>query len=86
MGIQLPPETDALFTDFEYSWGPEDREALSSQYPNFVNSVKRGQVDEIELDMFLAKFDNLYLPPDRDSQRVRRSMDLRRLLDCDGSG
>lgn len=85
MGIQLPPETDALFTDFEYSWSSEDREALSSQYPNFANSVKRGQVDEIELDKFLAKFDNIYLPPDRDSQRVRRSMDLRRLLDCDGS-
>lgn len=67
MEIKLPPETDALFTDFEYSWSAEDRKVLSSQYPNFANSVKRGQVDEIELDMFLAKFDDLHLVQGRDT-------------------
>lgn len=67
MEIKLPPETDALFTEFEYNWSPEDRKVLTSQYPNFANSVKRGQVDEIELDMFLAKFDDLHLAQDRDT-------------------
>lgn len=64
MEVKLPPETDALFTDFEFDWTPEDRKVLSSQYPNFANSVKRGQVDDIEMDAFLAKFDDLHLPPD----------------------
>ncbi|KAJ5599890.1 hypothetical protein N7450_000957 [Penicillium hetheringtonii] len=31
-----------------------------SQYPNFANSMKRGEVDEVELDKFLAKFDAMY--------------------------
>lgn len=64
MEVKLPPETDALFTDFEINWSPEDRKVLSSQYPNFAKSVKQGQVDDIELDMFLAKFDDLFLAPD----------------------
>lgn len=64
MEVKLPPETDALFTDFQIDWTPEDRKVLSSQYPNFANSVKCGQVDDIEMDAFLAKFDDLYLPPD----------------------
>lgn len=61
MEVKLPSETDALFTDFAHNWGAEDRKALNSQYPNFTNSMKQGQVDEIELDMFLAKFDDLHL-------------------------
>lgn len=67
MKIKLPEETDALFTDFECNWRPEDRKVLTSQYPNFANSVKRGQVEEIELDMFLAKFDDLHLAQDRNT-------------------
>lgn len=65
MEVRLPPETDALFTDFETNtWSREDRKILSSQYPNFINSMKGGQVDEVELDMFLNKFDDLHLDDD----------------------
>ncbi|OOQ84351.1 C6 transcription factor [Penicillium brasilianum] len=67
MEIKLPPETDALYTDFETNaWSREDRKILNSQYPNFINSMKGGQVDDIELDMFLTKFDDLYLEDDDD--------------------
>lgn len=67
MEIKLPPETDALFTDFATTWSREDRKILNSQYPNFINSMKGGQVDEIELDMFLNKFDDLHIEDDEDS-------------------
>ncbi|KAJ5097012.1 hypothetical protein N7456_007733 [Penicillium angulare] len=66
MEVTLPSETDALFIDFETRiWNIEDRKLLSSQYPNFAHSMKRGQVDEIEMDAFLAKFDDLYIESDR---------------------
>lgn len=66
MEVKLPPEAEAVLTDFEMTWSPEDRKVLSSQYPNFANSTKRGEVDEIELDMFLAKFDDLHLADDEE--------------------
>ncbi|KAJ5291801.1 hypothetical protein N7478_001052 [Penicillium angulare] len=66
MEVKLPSETDALFIDFETRiWNIEDRKLLSSQYPNFAHSMKRGQVDEIEMDAFLAKFDDLYVESDK---------------------
>ncbi|KAJ5358861.1 uncharacterized protein N7496_011274 [Penicillium cataractarum] len=69
MEIKLPAETDALYTDFETNtWSREDRKILNSQYPNFINSMKGGQVDEIELDMFLNKFDDLHLDDDSDEE------------------
>lgn len=76
MEIKLPTETDALFTDFETNtWSREDRKIFSSQYPNFINSMKGGQVDEIELDMFLNKFDELHL--DDDGQGSEGSIEVR---------
>jgi hypothetical protein len=76
MEIKLPTETDALFTDFETNtWSREDRKILSSQYPNFINSMKGGQVDEVELDMFLNKFDDLHL--DDDGQGSEGSIEVR---------
>jgi len=60
MEVSLPPETEALFSDFEAKlWRHQDRKALSSQYPHFTHSMKRGQVDEIELDTFLERFDDM---------------------------
>ncbi|KAJ5938124.1 hypothetical protein N7454_004466 [Penicillium verhagenii] len=62
MQVSLPVETEALFTDFEKRlWTSEDRKLLSSQYPNFAHSMKRGEVDEVEMDAFLEKFDECYL-------------------------
>jgi hypothetical protein len=76
MEIKLPTETDALFTDFETNtWSREDRKILSSQYPNFINSMKGAQVDEVELDMFLNKFDELHL--DDDGQGSEGSIEVR---------
>ncbi|KAJ5325685.1 uncharacterized protein N7506_008787 [Penicillium brevicompactum] len=61
-GVSLPPETDALFSDFEARvWTSQDRRALSSQYPHFTHSMKRGEVGEVELDAFLEKFDDLHI-------------------------
>lgn len=61
-GVSLPPETEALFSDFEAKvWTHQDRRALSSQYPHFTHSMKRGGVDEVELDTFLEKFDDLHV-------------------------
>lgn len=70
MGISLPPETDALYAEFEMKiWSRQDREVLSSQYPSFAHSIKGGKVDEVELDEFLAKFDDMYLEVrDRNAQ------------------
>ncbi|KAJ5577990.1 uncharacterized protein N7459_006954 [Penicillium hispanicum] len=68
MGVVLPAETEALYFEFETKiWSPEDRKVLSSQYPNFAHSMKRGVVDEIEMDAFLAKFDDLHLAEPGDS-------------------
>ncbi|KAJ5717368.1 hypothetical protein N7488_003014 [Penicillium malachiteum] len=68
MEVKLPQETDALFAHFERRvWSPEDRKTLSSQYPNFAHSMKRGEIDEIDMDAFLAKFDELYAIDDEES-------------------
>lgn len=65
MQVTLPPETKALFSDFEaHLWRYEDRKALSSQYPNFAHSMNRGKTEEFELDTFLEKFDNLQMAPE----------------------
>ncbi|KAJ5180591.1 hypothetical protein N7492_003801 [Penicillium capsulatum] len=70
----LPGETDALFTDFEARfWTAEDRKIFSSQYPNFANSMKHGEVDDIELDSYLAKFDELHIPADDDDAPIPES-------------
>jgi hypothetical protein len=63
--VSLPPETEALFSDFETTlWRHQDRKALSSQYPHFAHSMKGGQVDEIELDSFLERFDDMQVTRD----------------------
>jgi hypothetical protein len=60
MKVLLPPETEALFSDFEAKlWRHQDRKALSSQYPHFTHSMKRGEVDEIDMDTFLERFDDM---------------------------
>lgn len=68
MGVTLPPETDALFSYFEMRlWKSRDRMAFSSQYPNFAHSMKHGNVEDVELDLFLEKFDDLHLASDRET-------------------
>ncbi len=59
MAVSLPPETDALFTDFESLWTAQDRESLSSLYPNFAVSMGAVKDEAVELDKFLAKWDAL---------------------------
>jgi phenylpropionate dioxygenase-like ring-hydroxylating dioxygenase large terminal subunit len=54
-------DLDGLFANFARSWSAYDREHLCSQYPNFTNPVKRGEVDDIELNACLANFNDLYL-------------------------
>jgi hypothetical protein len=77
MEIKLPTETDALFIDFETNvWSREDRKILSSQYPNFINSMRGGQVDDVELDMFLNKFDDLHLDDDADGSEGEVTVEL----------
>ncbi|KAJ5082244.1 hypothetical protein N7532_011287 [Penicillium argentinense] len=61
LDVTFPPETNALIDELEIKhWRAEERRHFSSQYPNFANSMKRGEVDEIELDKFLAKLDDMY--------------------------
>lgn len=60
LGVTLPPETDVLFSDFESKiWSSQDREKLSSFYPNLAVSAGAFQDDEKELDRFLEKWDGL---------------------------
>ncbi|PYI01575.1 C6 transcription factor [Aspergillus sclerotiicarbonarius CBS 121057] len=60
MRVRLPPETDALFTDFEREiWGPGGRKGLSSCYPNFAVLAGSLRDEEVELDRFLEKQDVL---------------------------
>lgn len=87
MEVKLPYATETTLDDFELKdWGADESKNLSSQYPNFANSTRRGEVDEVELDKFLAKFDELYTadleadqftastppPPDPNSGQTRR--------------
>jgi hypothetical protein len=65
MEVSLPPETEALFSDFETRlWRHQDRGALKSQYPHFAHSMKHGEGQEIELDAFLRRFDGLEITPE----------------------
>ncbi|OJJ97427.1 hypothetical protein ASPACDRAFT_80335 [Aspergillus aculeatus ATCC 16872] len=70
--VVLPPETDALFTEFEQvMWESKDRERFKSLYPN-PNSLSktagdRSQLDDAELDSFLEKWDTLHV--DEDGER-----------------
>ncbi|KAJ6145391.1 hypothetical protein N7470_009286 [Penicillium chermesinum] len=72
MEVTLPPETDALFIDFETRfWSAEDRKVFNSQYPNYGLTMKRAERDEIELDAFLAKFDDLYVTEVAENESTR---------------
>lgn len=70
--VVLPPETDALFTEFEQAmWESKDRERFKSLYPN-PNSLSktggdRSQLDDVDLDRFLEKWDTLHV--DEDGER-----------------
>ncbi|RAL14755.1 Zn(II)2Cys6 transcription factor [Aspergillus homomorphus CBS 101889] len=62
--VMLPPDTHALFTEFEEEmWESKDRERFRSLYPN-PNSLSktagdRTLLDDAELDSFLEKWDTL---------------------------
>lgn len=59
--ISLPAKARSNLVKFEANnWSLDDGKMFRSQYPNFANSMKRGEVDEVELDKFLAKFDAMY--------------------------
>jgi len=59
--ISLPAKARSNLVKFEANnWSLDDGKKFRSQYPNFANSMKRGEVDEVELDKFLAKFDAMY--------------------------
>ncbi|KAH8429008.1 uncharacterized protein LDX57_006679 [Aspergillus melleus] len=58
LAITLPPETDALFMDFETcDWSQKDRDGLSSLYPNFA--LRADGNEQAELDRFLERWDAL---------------------------
>lgn len=59
MELPLPPETEALFADFEgLAWSESDSDRFSSMYPNFALSIRQTNPnDEVELDRFLQKWD-----------------------------
>ncbi|GFN20833.1 hypothetical protein AtubIFM55763_002646 [Aspergillus tubingensis] len=60
LGVRLPPETDALFIDFEREiWGPRGRNGLSSLYPNFAVLTGTLRNEVVEMDKFLEKEDDL---------------------------
>ncbi|OJJ70415.1 hypothetical protein ASPBRDRAFT_619916 [Aspergillus brasiliensis CBS 101740] len=60
LGVKLPPETDALFIDFEREiWGPNGRKGLSSIYPNFAVLTGSLRNEAVEMDKFLEKEDDL---------------------------
>lgn len=85
MGVDLPPETEALFKEFETKvWSAEDRKVISSQYPNYARPIKRGEMDENELDAFLDKFDDLYVA-ENDVDDTKDLHSPRGSIDKDGS-
>ena len=61
MGVPMPSEVEALLADFEsQSWGPKDRERISSGYPNFATILRPGEAAEnYEMDSFLERWDKL---------------------------
>ncbi|RAK99904.1 C6 transcription factor [Aspergillus ibericus CBS 121593] len=60
MGVRMPPETDALFLDFEKEiWGARGRKGLRSLYPNFAVLTGSLRDEEVELDKFLEKEDGV---------------------------
>lgn len=72
MAVVLPPETDALFAEFERDgWKSTDRDGLSSLYPNFAVSTGSLQ-DEVDLDL-LAKWDSLSVSDPREEANVKRN-------------
>jgi hypothetical protein len=61
MQVTLPSEVEALFLDFESNdWTTQDRETLSSSYPNFAAFHQSdGAAEEADMDEFLKKWDKL---------------------------
>ncbi|KAB8260933.1 hypothetical protein BDV32DRAFT_43757 [Aspergillus pseudonomiae] len=60
--VSLPPETDALFLDFEtQTWRNDDSQSFSSFYPHFSTVIRQGNArqPEVSMDRFLEKWDNL---------------------------
>lgn len=86
MEVSLPPETNALFKHFETRiWSAEDRKDLSSQYPNYAHSMKQRERNDIEMDAFLAKFDDLYLSGEEpDAVEEHRAQSVESLLEGTG--
>ncbi|KAI2969823.1 hypothetical protein CBS147352_2455 [Aspergillus niger] len=61
-GFILPPETRALFADFQKMWDEGLRDQFRSLYPNLSSLSETGgdrTLDEAELDSFLKKWDRL---------------------------
>jgi hypothetical protein len=61
LGVTLPSETDALFSDLEDTWTSRRTEDISSLYPNFAIYLRSKKNDEAELDRFLEKWDALHI-------------------------
>ncbi|OGM41999.1 putative C6 transcription factor [Aspergillus bombycis] len=60
--VSLPPETDALFLDFEkQTWRNHDSQSFSSFYPHFSTVIRQGKArqSDASMDRFLEKWDNL---------------------------
>ncbi|KOC12421.1 putative C6 transcription factor [Aspergillus flavus AF70] len=72
--VSLPPETDALFLDFEtQTWRNRDSQSFSSFYPHFSTVIRQGKVrqSDVSMDRFLEKWDNLDIgdgPPRREEE------------------
>ncbi|KAI9038212.1 uncharacterized protein KD926_011151 [Aspergillus affinis] len=65
-GIALPPETSGLFHEFtSQTWKLHERKRFSSLYPNVAITVLgEKNLGEAELDLFLARWDDLDLSKD----------------------
>ncbi|KAL4785977.1 hypothetical protein BJX76DRAFT_322692 [Aspergillus varians] len=62
MRVSLPEETDGLFSAFAVeNWSDKDRQAISSFYPHFATVMLNGPTrpDDLAMDRFLKKWDNL---------------------------
>lgn len=72
MKVVLPPETDALFTDFEtQSWRGKDAQGFSSIYPHFSTVIRHGRERQEgdTMDLFLEKWDKLGLEDGSNEER-----------------
>ncbi|KAH8430915.1 uncharacterized protein LDX57_008579 [Aspergillus melleus] len=75
--IALPPQTRGLFHEFSSkTWKIHDRKRLSSLYPNVaVTVLGEKNLGEAELDLFIARWDDLDLSDDMEDGEEYKEAD-----------